>query len=504
MLRNSEERTLTELRYTNQSGLNLIRLWGGGIAESDYFYELCDQYGILVWAEFWMTGDTKYPVDTLLYFKNVENTVKRIRNHPSLAYYVSSNESTEMPGAPEIFHQLDSTRGYQMQSECCGVHDGSPYKYENPMQYFENTASRRGSRIDGFNPEYGTPILPVYESLSEMMDEKDLWPINDSLWNYLDGGGFHQVTTKYKEAVDQFGGSSSIEEYAKKAQLVGAMNYRAIWEVWNYNKFNYGDRFASGFLFWYHNSPLPQVASRMYDHSLEPTAALYYSQNALAPLHPQFDYFKNTVSVYNDYRIPFNNYSIDAVVYDINSKQVLSMNSKINIPADGVANDVLKIEFPSDITQIHFIKLYLKDPKGKIISDAFYWRSKDKYEGAWTMTGPAVSGFHDVNKLPHIDLDLKNRTYINSDQIILEIKLINNSNAIAFFTRLQISDKEGKPLHSTFYSDNYFSLLPGEEKVTRIELSAKSEFRDKVLLSISGFNVNKREETIIHIKDDEN
>ena len=55
-----------------------------------------------------------------------------------------------------------------MQSECCGVHDGSPYKYENPMQYFENTASKRGSRIDGFNPEYGTPCLPIYESLKEI------------------------------------------------------------------------------------------------------------------------------------------------------------------------------------------------------------------------------------------------------------------------------------------------------------------------------------------------
>jgi hypothetical protein len=396
-----------------------------------------------------------------------------------------------MPGAPEIFHQLDSTRGYQMQSECCGVHDGSPYKYENPMQYFENTASRRGSRIDGFNPEYGTPILPVYESLSEMMDEKDLWPINDSLWNYLDGGGFHQVTTKYKEAVDQFGGSSSIEEYAKKAQLVGAMNYRAIWEVWNYNKFNYGDRFASGFLFWYHNSPLPQVASRMYDHSLEPTAALYYSQNALAPLHPQFDYFKNTVSVYNDYRIPFNNYSIDAVVYDINSKQVLSMNSKINISADGVANDVLKIEFPSDITQVHFIKLYLKDPKGKIISDAFYWRSKDKYEGAWTMTGPAVSGFHDINKLPEVKLDLNISIRNEVDKIFIDTEVYNNSSSLAFFNRLHIVNYKGESIKPVYYSDNFFSLLPNEKKQVVIEVNKDYLNGDEILLSLSGGNATK-------------
>ena len=55
-----------------------------------------------------------------------------------------------------------------------GVHDGSPYKQVNPMQHYENTASVRGSRVDGFNPEYGAPTLPTVEILREMMDEKDL------------------------------------------------------------------------------------------------------------------------------------------------------------------------------------------------------------------------------------------------------------------------------------------------------------------------------------------
>lgn len=48
MLRTSDERTYAELRYTKQSGINLIRMWGGGIAESDYFFQLCDEMGLLV------------------------------------------------------------------------------------------------------------------------------------------------------------------------------------------------------------------------------------------------------------------------------------------------------------------------------------------------------------------------------------------------------------------------------------------------------------------------
>ena len=102
MLRTSDERTYAELRYSLQSGVNLLRMWGGGIAESDYFFQLCDEMGLLVWQEFWMTGDTRHPHDKGNYLNNVESTVKRIRNHPSLAYYVASNESTEVTGTPEL------------------------------------------------------------------------------------------------------------------------------------------------------------------------------------------------------------------------------------------------------------------------------------------------------------------------------------------------------------------------------------------------------------------
>lgn len=495
MLRSSAERTKTELRYTKQAGFNLVRLWAGGIAESDAFYRACDELGLLVWNEFWITGDTRFPQDTALYFQNLRATVKRIRSHPCVAYYVASNESKELPGTKAVIHALDSTIGYQEQSECCGIHDGSPYKYENPMQYFENTASARGSRVDGFNPEYGTPSLPLVESLREMMPEKDLWPINDSVWNYLDGNGFHNMNTKYREAVNQFGESASIDEYAGKAQLVGAMNYRAICEVWNYNKFGWGDRFASGFLFWYHNSPLPQTASRMYDWYLRPTAALYYAQNGLAPLHPQFDYYKNTVSVYNDYRKSFPDHTVEAMIYDLNSKLVHSQSKKINIPADGTVKDALKLDFNDAITQVHFIKLTLRSPAGKEVAEAFYWRSKDPYKGAWTMTGPAVSGFSDINKLPKTVLSGHAKKRTVNEKVFLTVRIKNMSDKISFFTQVRLMDKNGAVLPATFYSDNFFSLLPGEIRNITIEVSrdnwpnakklvAESINADRVTLSV--------------------
>ena len=443
MCRDSEKRTRASLMYTRQAGINLLRLWGGGIAESDLFYEMCDELGILVWQEFWLTGDTRFPADTALYFANVESTVKRIRNHPSLAYYVASNESDQVPGTGRLIRELDGTRGFQAESECCGVHDGSPYVYVNPMQYFENTASKRGSRIDGFNPEYGTPCLPVVESLKKMMPADVLWPIVDSVWNYLDGGGFHKMTTLYRDAVEQFGKSSSIDDYAEKAQCVGAMDYRSVWEAWNYNKFKYGDRFASGLLYWYHDSPEPQVCGRLYDWYLQPTAALYFTQNALAPLHPQFDYLKNTVSVYNDYRKAFHSYNIEAAVFTADGNKVLDKKAFLNIPADGVVNDALKLDFPGDISQVHFIRLWLRDESGKVVADAFYWRSRDKYSGAWTMTGPAVSGFQEMADLPRVQPGVRINHKIENERIIVNVGVDNPSGSIVFFNRLSLKDRHG-------------------------------------------------------------
>lgn len=492
MLRTSDERTYAELRYSRQSGVNLLRMWGGGIAESDYFFQLCDELGLLVWQEFWMTGDTRHPHDKGLYMSNVESTVKRIRNHPSLAYYVASNESTEVAGTPELLNKLDGTRGFQMQSECEGVHDGSPYKQVNPMQHYENTASPRGSRVDGFNPEYGAPTLPTVEILREMMDEKDLWPINKEVWDYLDGNGFHLMSTMYTDLVNNYGKSSSIDEFAQKGQLLGAINSKSIWEVWNYNKLDYGDRFCSGLLFWYHNCSMPQVASRMWDWSLEPTASLYHTANSLEPLHAQFDYLKNTVSVVNDYYREFKNYKVIAQVYDINSKKVFEESAVVNLPSDGVVNDALTIRFPENISQVHFIKLILKDENGKDVSSNFYWRSNDKYEGSKTLTGPAASGFEDLSKLKQAKVKLTYKVREDDNNYFVDITLRNTSGQIAFFNQLQFLNSKMSPIRPSFYTDNFFSLMPGEKKTVTIE-TAKGKLKDGAVLALKGWNINKQE-----------
>jgi mannosylglycoprotein endo-beta-mannosidase len=491
MCRTSRERTAAELRYTRQAGINFLRLWGGGIAESDDFYDLCDELGILVWTEFWQAGDTLIPDDHELYRANVADTLKRLRNHPSQAYYVSANERDEKGIVPiaDLVEKLDGTRGYQAGSEMDGIHDGSPYVAENPMLYYSDTASKRGSRINGLCPEYGCPILPTVDSLREMMSEKDLWPINQTVWDYLDGGGFHGMTKNYDRCVQQYGPSASIEEYATKAQAFGGLAWRAIWECWTANKFDYGDRFCSGLLFWYHNSPNRQVCGRMWDWSLEPTAALYFTQDAHEPLHAQFDFLSNTVSVNNEFPREFKG-RVTARVLDFDMVEVFRKTVAVNVGSEAVTNKLMTVAFPQPITPVHFIKLDLEDAGGRPVSDTFYWRSDNAYKPGRSWTGPQFDGFEDLSKLPKIALSSKAVWSRAAGENVCTVTVKNPSKSLAFQVWLRLQHTgNSKPVRPAFYDDNFFSLLPGENRTVRIAFNERVAKQGEVHLLVDGWNV---------------
>lgn len=501
MCRTSEARTYAELRYTRQAGVNFLRLWAGGVAESDHFFDLCDELGILVWVEFWQAGDTLLPIDARLYRANVADTVKRLRNHPSLAFYVSGNEvpgggaamnPTQIIPVKDLLDELDPTRDWIQSSEQDGVHDGSPYVALNPMWYYEDTASARGSRINGLCPEYGCPILPTIDCLREMMPEQDLWPINKTVWDYLDGGGFHQMTTAYDAALQQYGPSSGIEDYAWKGQMFGALAHRAIWEVWNANRFDDGDRFSTGLLFWYHNSPNPQVCGRIYDWSLEPTAALYFSQKAHQPIHAQFDFIKNTVGVNNELPQAFDGCQLAVRILNSDMTEVFSKTIKLDVPADRFVKDVLTVEMPANLTPVHFVRLDLTDAKGKLLSDNFYWRSNKPYLPGRTATGPQYEGFEEINNLPRVSLKAGFTKKVDNDWARYTGTVRNPSKNLAFFVWLRLQDAaSGKPVRPAYYSDNFISLLPGESRSITIEQDEKVTGNRPTRLVIDGWNVEK-------------
>ena len=88
------ERHRNILESARAAHMNMVRLWGGGYYESDDFYDLCDELGILVWQDF-MFGGSMVPGDRE-FQENVRaeaiEQIKRLRDHPSLALWVGNNE----------------------------------------------------------------------------------------------------------------------------------------------------------------------------------------------------------------------------------------------------------------------------------------------------------------------------------------------------------------------------------------------------------------------------
>jgi beta-mannosidase len=84
-----------------EANFNCFRIWGGGIYESDVFYDLCDRRGILIWHDF-MFACAEYPDDQPWFVENVRDeavkAVRRLRDHPSIALWCGNNENDWIHG----------------------------------------------------------------------------------------------------------------------------------------------------------------------------------------------------------------------------------------------------------------------------------------------------------------------------------------------------------------------------------------------------------------------
>ncbi len=166
-------------------GLNFLRAWGGGMVETDDFYDLCDEYGICVYQE-WPTCWDSYKTQPaeVLYETVILNT-KRIRNHPSLIVYGGGNEGTAAAGEEvlnnmgRLTYQYDGTRDFWRQD---GGHGGAGMTHDHIWwggQSPEHYASVYADATSNLH-EYGLGAMMNLESIAKYATEEEMaqWPID--------------------------------------------------------------------------------------------------------------------------------------------------------------------------------------------------------------------------------------------------------------------------------------------------------------------------------------
>jgi len=147
---------LTRLDYERdliaaaRANMNLVRVWGGGIYESEDFYDVCDELGLLVWQDF-MFACTLYPGDHAFLAsvrREAEDNIRRIRHRASLALWCGNNEIEtlnwdELESRPKLRRNYD-TLFHRLLPEVVATHDGV-------TDYWPSSPSRGPNRSNDYS-----------------------------------------------------------------------------------------------------------------------------------------------------------------------------------------------------------------------------------------------------------------------------------------------------------------------------------------------------------------
>jgi hypothetical protein len=473
MKRITRQRLDAQVRMHRIANYTIIRNWVGQSTSAD-LYDACDKYGILMWDEFFEPhpADGPIPEDVGLYLANVRDKILRFRNHACIALWCARNEGDPPPaigqGIQKLINELDPRRLYQPSSTSGrGVNSGGPYHWRTPREFY--------TFGEAFKTEIGSISVPTLEAVRAMMPAKDWEVINDD-WAEHDFCSGAQQGDRYPYIItDRYGPIASLPDFVRKAQLANYECFRAMYE----------GRFAklfhpeTGVITWMSSPAQPSFVWQLYSHDLEPNASLYAVRKACEPVHIQMNQNNWHVMVINNTPDPLKGVTARTAVYNLDGSSQYTRNDSVTA-APSAATDVGAIASPDGLPAVHFIKLELRDGKGGLLSDNFYWRAAPGDE----------DNFQALNSLPTVALDIHATRHDGGGQCRLEVSVRNPSKTIALMSHLQLRRaRSGQRVLPVFYSDNYVSLLPGERKMLTVEAAAGDLDGEAPLLAVDGWNV---------------
>ena len=491
-LQDTPESLSAQLELVTDMGLNGIRfenIWG----KDDTVYDLCDSLGILAlvgwscqweWANYCglpeqspygCINDERSEKLAVRYF---HDQLVRLRNHPAVIGWLTGSDRIPNPRLEKqylaLYEALDyrpyicSASGLGSLAGPSGMKMAGPYEYVGPDYWWVDT---RCGGAYGFNTETSPGLsLPQEESLRRMVGEKDLWPIGPNWAFHCTASAPHLNSPAFlEEAMGQmYGPAADLQDFIRKAHAMDYDSERAMYEAFRGNIPH-----STGIVQWMLNSAWPSLYWQLYDWYGIPTAGYYGTRNACQPVQLVFNYKDYGVWVVND-AVPEASVTARLRVYDPDCRLIRDESA----PLVSLAREPAKVF--SGIQGPCFVALSLT---GDAETENFYcipakgtdydWDKADW----WGITAGRYADLRFVTALPKAIVEMK----ADEDGFTL----VNTSEVIAYQLILKAKDASGQLIPGAFWSDNFFTLLPGESrKVTcRLPEGTTADF------SLQGWNI---------------
>ncbi len=504
LLRWSSKRLDADLNYVKSMGLNSIRLEGK--VDRDEFFDKADRLGLLVmpgWCccDAWERWKHWTPETKSIAAASLVDQLSRLRNHPSVFVWLYGSDNPPPPEIENMYLGIlkdlewpnPTVSSASEQSTTVtgksGVKMTGPYEYVPPVYWLVDT---QAGGAYGYNTETSPgPAIPPKESLEKFIPKNHLWPI-DEYWNFHSGRDRFATVNVFTDALTKrYGAASSLDDYERKAQAMAYDNERSMFEAYARKKYA-----STGVIQWMLDNAWPSLIWHLYDYYLVPAGGYFGTKKAQEIVHVQYDYNDNSVAVVNGTYEPIKGLEATARLFNVDGKEIDSKNVKIDLAADAAVK-AFDLPKPANLSKTYFLKLYLHDASGALISDNFYWLSTKLDTLDWSRRKDTVytpqKDFADLtglNTMPQVKLEMTSSARADSGKGIVTVKMKNPSSSVAFQVHLRITKgKDGDDLVPIFWDDNYFSLLPGEEKSVSATYDVTDAEDKSPVLELDGYNI---------------
>ena len=261
-----------------------------------------------------------------------------------------------------------------------------------------------------------------------------------------------------------FGEPADAKKFAELAQWINYDGYRAMFES--------RGEYRRGLLLWMSHPAWPSMVWQTYDYYFEPIGAYFGCKKACEPLHIQLNLLTRNVEVVNYHAGDRTGLTAKVSVLDMGGKALDGYETPLDIPEDSTLV-LAALPVPEDVTDVYYVKLELADAAGAPVSTNFYVQGKEE------------GNLQTLNQLGKASVKVS-----FTGKGPWKAVLTNTGDVPALMLRLKLVSKStGEMVLPVIYSDNYFSLMPGEKREIDIE-AAPEDLRGKAGLEVSGFNLD--------------